>query len=250
MLSKVLLWLIQPSVWVLGLLFAGLVWKQKRRILLIATLSVFWLTGNPFLVSELEKAYAVPAIPFDSLQRSYPFAVVLGGFTKEHMPPADRVHTGRAVDRGRHAIALYQRGYCQGILVTGGLAYGAKDSITEAQKMRQLLMGCGVAAEDILFEPKAKNTYQNALYTRQLMDSLGVGKQKLLLVTSAFHMPRAVACFRKQGLAVTPFPADLRHKTNYSLQDFLLPHPESFFHMQVLIKEWVGYLVYSLVGYI
>jgi uncharacterized SAM-binding protein YcdF (DUF218 family) len=99
----------------------------------------------------------------------------------------------------------------------------------------------------VVLEGRSRNTRENALFTRALIEpSPG---ERWLLVTSAFHMPRAVGCFRNVGLALEAYPADYR--TDGNVRDFL-PFPSIYDGMQltdVAVKEWVGLIVYWFAGY-
>ncbi|MDR7131029.1 uncharacterized SAM-binding protein YcdF (DUF218 family) [Algoriphagus sp. 4150] len=110
----------------------------------------------------------------------------------------------------------------------------------------------GVPAEDIMIEDQSKNTYENSLFTKTFLKEKGIDiDQEFILITSAFHMKRAQACFDKVGLATESFPTDYySHDTKYDIPTLLFPDPYSIFIWHKLSKEWIGILVYKLVGYI
>lgn len=250
-LSFALNWLLRPSTWIVILLFWAILTPKKRKGILIAAFAVFYLFSNPFLISIVYKSWSYSPYPYDELQRTYPCAIILGGATKFGLKPEDRVHSGMAIDRVLHSGQLYQLQKVKKFVVTGGtsLAYEKNDSSSEAQNMGKLLQILGVEERDIFFEDKALNTYQNAVFSKALLDSLGVN-DTVLLVTSAFHMPRALATFEAQGVAVRPFPTDIRALGVYSWQHYLIPDPEWLWYYQVIIKEMVGMLAYRFMGYI
>jgi len=102
----------------------------------------------------------------------------------------------------------------------------------------------GVNGADIIHENQAKNTYQNALYTAKIVD-----ETPLLLITSAFHMPRARACFEKQRLKLDVYPVDFRARSSYTIKD-LVPSLHAMDQWHTITKEIVGLIVYKMMGYI
>ena len=105
-------------------------------------------------------------------------------------------------DRLVHAVALYKAGKAPVILVTGGSAQGDR---SEAQVMRDILEVMGVPRGVILMEERSRNTHDNAVYSTELLQQREL--RRILLVTSAFHMRRALALFEGRGLEVIPAPA-------------------------------------------
>ena len=79
--------------------------------------------------------------------------------------------------------------------------------MSEARLLAKVLADCQVPEEDIILEEKARNTYENALYSQKILTKI-FPNQTYLLITSAFHTPRALACFRKQQLKVKAFSTD------------------------------------------
>lgn len=119
---------------------------------------------------------------------------------------------------------------------------------TEADGARLLFTGLGLAPERLIFEDKSRNTRENALFTKALVDPKP--GERWLLVTSAWHMPRAMGVFRKAGFAVEAFPVD--YLTEEKLSDFVRVSgraPRGLGIADDGLKEWAGLLAYRLVGY-
>jgi hypothetical protein len=91
----------------------------------------------------------------------------------------------------------------------------------------------GIAPDRLLLETKARNTYENAVFTQQLIAPLA--EERWLLVTSAVHMPRAVGCFRRAGFTVLPWPVTMSAERSAGWMEFAK-------------HEWVGLLVYRFLG--
>ena len=203
--------------------------------------AVVLLFSNPIvadaMLGSLENDY--PTRPTDG----YPMAdmiVVLGGVTGPLLPPRQHVEAMSGIDRLIEGIRLLRLHKARAMLVTGGV--GGTTAVTEAERLRDLALEYGVRERQILVEMEARNTHQNAVYVRQRLEQLEMGR--VLLVTSASHMWRAAACFRKQGLQVIPVPADIEVVPRpFGLARFL-PHADAMTYSSRAFKEYVGYAVY------
>ena len=118
---------------------------------------------------------------------------------------------------------------------------------SEAESAATLLQEWAVPGQAILLENKSRNTRENALFSRQILQSRGASR--ILLVTSAFHMPRASAVFRKLGFQVIPAPANFQTAEDQGLLLRILPSAESLAGSELALKEWLGLLVYRLRGW-
>jgi uncharacterized SAM-binding protein YcdF (DUF218 family) len=155
-----------------------------------------------------------------------------------------------AGDRLIQAMRLWRAGKAQTIIVSGGNLPWGRPSASEASVAAELLHAYGIPPDSIIVESNSRNTHQNAINTA------GIWRERRfrsgLLVTSATHMPRALASFRKVGLDVAPWPADFRghsYPLVYSVFD-LLPDASSLDKTTTAIKEWLGLAVYRLRGWV
>ena len=175
--------------------------------------------------------------------------VLGGGTSRGPAAPGQTPELTDSADRLFYAARLFHSGKAPLILFSGG-AVRLLDSgrlASEAEAATQLLQEWVVPAQAILLENKARNTRENALFSRQILQSRGASH--ILLVTSAFHMPRAAAVFRKLGFQVTPAPADFRSWDDEGPLLSLLPDAQSLVKSQLALKEWLGLLVYRLRGW-
>jgi uncharacterized SAM-binding protein YcdF (DUF218 family) len=110
----------------------------------------------------------------------------------------------------------------------------------------------GMPETDILTEEKSVNTHENAVFTKEFLGKNGISTdQEFVLITSAFHMPRSEKCFAKVGLKTIPFPVDYySHDIKYDLPSLLYPRAEALYNWQILFKEFLGLLMYRVLGYI
>lgn len=111
---------------------------------------------------------------------------------------------------------------------------------------------CGVDPEDILIESTSRNTHQNAVHVKQLLKEHGLFDKKHVLLTSSYHMRRAAGCFRKEDFKILEFSTDFstalpQYRYNISM---FMPSVQVLEGWEFLIKEWVGYIVYWMVGYL
>ena len=194
--------------------------------------------------------WEIPPLPYRQLQGEYDAAIVLSGVTASDKGPHDRVHLHKGGDRIMHAVQLYKLGLAKKILITGGSGLLETDSISESERMQRVMILSGIPEKDILLEESSRNTYENAQFSKPLLDE-HFPAGRFLLVTSAFHMRRSMACFEKAGVAVQPFSTDFYSTdTAYRFEHFVIPYAEAIATWGKLLKEWFGIITYKLMGYI
>ena len=172
--------------------------------------------------------------------------VLLGGDVGLPVPPRteSQLHGNRLL----HAFRLFEAGKAPLILVTGGNVFPQEGLSAEATYSKAILAGWGVPDDAILTESKSRNTRQNALYSHQILSAQGI--DRILLVTSAFHMPRAAAVFRHAGFEVMPSPSSVS-VTDYRRPKLLdwWPSLGNLGKAQALMRERLGIFVYRLRGW-
>ena len=177
--------------------------EKKPAAAVAGIVFVFYLLSTSIvsdaLVRGLEAEYTPPENPSGDV------IVMLGGGALLDTPDVDGTGTLCASPANRllTVVRLYRRLNIP-ILLSGGQVYA--DTGTEALIEKRVLMSLGVPEKDILIEAESLNTTQNAKFSSKILKERGFVQP--ILVTSAFHMPRAVLCFEKQGVAVTPYPTD------------------------------------------
>jgi uncharacterized SAM-binding protein YcdF (DUF218 family) len=145
-----------------------------------------------------------------------------------------------------HAVELYREGRPCLVLLTGGRADDDRHHPACAAVMGAFLTDVGVSPADLVLESEARSTYENALRSAHELSRRHI--RKIVLVTEAFHMPRAVACFRKQGLEVVPAPCHYQAIITPEFPLDFIPDPAAASHFLTLTHEWVGILWYWLNG--
>ncbi|MBL7812159.1 MAG: YdcF family protein [Bacteroidetes bacterium] len=246
-MSKLFVILLRPICWAVALGIWALLTKntrRRKRILIILTVMLF-LVSNKVLVNEMARAWETEP---PQTHAAFPaMAIVLGGYAEEDTD-RNRVQMSEAADRLYSAVILYRLGSIQKILLSGGSVSLTGKVKPESDIVKPYLIQLGVDSTDILVENRSRNTMENAEYSASLP---GVEKNKpVLLITSAFHMRRAFATFKKAGFKPVPWPVHFisdkgRH---YTFADWILPSSEALFRFDAISKEWVGYLVYAATG--
>ncbi len=244
---------------ILLIIATALLWSKPRLATIPIALALVVLLASSngwvseWLVRSLEYQYLPPA--------SLPTAdaiVVLGGATKPPIPPRPWVDVSEEGDRVFHAANLYKAGKAPKIILSGGRVDWEGDNVfPESQDMATLLESMGVPATVLIQEPNSRNTRENAVNVKQIMQAQNI--KTVLLVTSALHMPRSLWIFRKLGIEATPAPTDflVTNETHAEMQSSLpaitlnlLPEAERLRSTTRALKEYVGIGVYWLRGWL
>ncbi len=250
--SKTLHFLTTPLV-IICVLFLLAVFIRSQRWkyrLLLAGLTLLLFCSNDFIANELMLAWEIPPTPLAKIKKHYTWGIILSGVVKADMEPKDRVYFQRGADRVTHALQLYKAGAIEKILVSGGNTKLFNATQPEADEIASALVMMGVNPGDILTENKSRNTHESAVEVKSILTDKAK-PEDCLLITSAFHMRRSVACFAKVGWNTDPYSTDfLSHKRKFSIDGLLIPNVDALVNWHVLMKEWVGYVAYTVAGYI
>jgi uncharacterized SAM-binding protein YcdF (DUF218 family) len=178
----------------------------------------------------------------------YDYAIVLGGVTSYFDRKQQQIGFNRSVDRLMQAIKLYKKGIVKKIVFTGGDATILQKDVKEADVIKQYLIDIGIPENDMIFENQSKNTYENATFVYQVLKPSK--NDNILLITSAFHMKRALGCFVKAGMNPDYFVADrFSGKRKFTPDHLLIPRTETLDRWSMLFHEISGYIIYKIMGY-
>ena len=254
LLTKILSQIAYPLL--ASLLLAGgagvLLWRGRRRlggVLLSIALGWLWLWSTPvfsdWLRATLEQRY--PAMRLEQLPTA-DVIVVLGGALEAAAPPARLdPNLGAAADRIWYAARLYRAGKAPRVLVSGGQLPWSGVEQPESSVMAELLQEWGVPAAAILQESASRTTRENRDYSLPLLHAHGV--RRVLLVTSALHMPRALALFRVSDFEIIPAPTDFEiYSVNNAHLLRWLPDAQALADSSRAFKEYLGLWVNRLAG--
>lgn len=255
--SKLLSFATQPLAWVAALFAVALLCIPRKRALGLrlgwATLALLLLLGwwplSDALLRALEVQEPAPAwaaSPQAPEWQRYAGVVVLGGALEPSWVRAGngQVALNGAAERMTMAVVLMRQHPQLRLLFTGGEGELHTTGEPEAVQAREFFQSMGVPAQRMRFESKSRTTYENAVLSAALP---GVDRTRpWLLVTSAWHMPRALATFRAEGWNVTPYPVDYRTGTRTPWTQYGLG--KSVWRWQLALHEWAGLLAYRLAG--
>jgi uncharacterized SAM-binding protein YcdF (DUF218 family) len=250
-LSKILFYILMPATLIACILIFAIVTKNEKRkkIALYTCLFLFLFFGNIGITNQFFLLWEPEPIALSKLQ-NYDLGIVLTGVTNHDKEPHDRVYFNKGADRVLHTVQLYKMGKLKKILITGGSGRINGEGISEATDMKKVFLLCGVPDSVLILELNSRNTRENALFTKKMIDSLNLKGSKLL-ITSAFHMPRSKACFDKVGLKTDIFPTDFSGGAiSYTPDVWIVPSENAFVGWHVLFHEWIGYLMYLVMGYV
>lgn len=206
---------------------------------------------NPLIISLVLRWWEVAPVPYAEIGRPYPIAVVLTGMADLERLPADRLHFTSSVDRINHTIELYKKGLAKEILISGGSGSVLKPELKEAPRLKDYAIAAGVPPQVITVEDNSRNTYENAKFSMDVLKQNGYDKDTFLLVTSAFHMRRAAACFEKENARFVCFSTGYISKPmNWTPHELIVPSLDAMSKWHLLVHEWIGLIAYTLAGYV
>lgn len=173
--------------------------------------------------------------------------LVLGGALENEVTTSrGGIELNQAGDRFVETLRLALHHPQVRILVSGGDGSIGGAYEGEAEASERLFSAFGIPADRLIKENASRTTYENALQTKELLAREGLSG--CLLITSAFHMPRSVALFRKAEIALTPWPVDYRTSGVLRLGfDFTQPTSNAQL-TSTAVREWIGLFGYYLTG--
>jgi len=113
---------------------------------------------------------------------------------------------------------------------------------SQSDVARHIILGAGIDSSRIVFENKSQNTCEGARLAFQSLNP--EPDEDWLLVTSAYHMPRAIACFRATDWEVVPYPTDYNYHTGFQVHLFT----ENLANIDLAVHEWIGLIYYRILG--
>ena len=252
-LSKLFGFISYPLNWILFLLGYGVLKKdvQKKQRAITVAFFLLFVMSNPFISNRVFRAYEYPEVNMNTLHDTFDIGIVLGGFSDFFVYPTDdRLNFTSGANRVTDALVLYKRGILKKLMISSGDAPFQLIKEKESVEAKKFLIQIGVKAEDIIIESKSVNTYENAKFTKEIIDR-DYPNARCMLISSAFHLPRAKACFDKIGLKTFPFPAHFfAEKLTASPLSYISPDVQTFAKWKDVFREWFGLLAYKMRGYI
>jgi uncharacterized SAM-binding protein YcdF (DUF218 family) len=248
-LSKTLDALLSPFTWSIGLIAVGLLLpgrSVRRRLCAIAGLGVLLLFSFEPFANELERDLEGSATRTYRGDVVYDAVILLGGLV-ERAGASGEPSYNDSVERLIVTYDLLRTHRAQHAIISGGVLDPAVPSFVEANVLARQLVDWGVAPDRIAVEAHSRNTHENAVESKRIAGERGW--TRLLVVTSAFHMPRAAGCFRAEGLAVDTLPVDYRAYDPTRFSGSWLPRAAYLERSTMAVREWFGLRIYRLQGY-
>jgi uncharacterized SAM-binding protein YcdF (DUF218 family) len=237
--AKVAWFLLQPSSLMVGAVIAGTLlghtaWRRLARGLLWGAIAALLVCGlsplGDVLIGPLERRF--PRVELERGGTPIAGIIVLGG-----------AEDGRAA--GTPQLAALNEPQAR-LVFTGGSASLMREEPPEAEAAGRLFEALGIAKGRLELETQSKDTFQNAVLTARMINPKP--GERWLLVTSAWHMPRAIGCFRRAGFAVEPWPVDYRAPRPLKLSRMNDSIPEGLKRIDFVAREYVGLVAYYLRG--
>lgn len=254
LLSKILWIAINPFNVILALLVLGwlLLFKKPavgKRLIGMGLLIIF-LAGSGFLPGIMMRSLE-NRIPAGTIPSKINGVIVLAGMVNMKSSRKGLIELTEQSDRIIEGIIMVQRYSGAKLIIIGGsgsLKQG--ENLKEADYLKKLAISLGVNEERIFIERNSRNTHEHAVALAKILHT-EEGWQ-WVLITSAFHMPRSLGCFMKEGLNVIPYPVDYKTtvdvSNNFSIVSFL-PTMGNLSSFNIALHEWLGLVTYRFMSY-
>ena len=243
-ISKILIYLIHPITWIIGLLIYSLFTKNLRRkkTFALTSLGLLLIFTNPLLLDITARCWDIKESSIDNLPKSE-CAIVLGGFTNEDNNK--RGYFNSSSDRFLEGLKLFASKKVNRILITSGNSNLLPTSFREADWVKTQMNTFGIGDSTVIIEDQARNSIENAIFSKRILDSLHL-HSPYILITSAYHMRRSKYIFEKNGVGVIPFPCNyIAGRQAFSFSQ-LIPESGVMSSWNLYIKEFIGLLAYKL----
>jgi uncharacterized SAM-binding protein YcdF (DUF218 family) len=244
-LSKIFVVFFYPLSWIFLLLLVAVITKvpHRRKRILIAAVVLLFLFSNTFLLNAFAKAWDIRTMP-PTIGKPYSCGIVLGGFASED--DRGEGYFNGSSDRFIEAAKLKTTNRVAKILISSGAAFLTEYKWNEADYVATQFKALNFADSAVLVENKSRNTLENAAFSKKVLLAHHLAPP-YLLITSAFHMRRALYTFKKTGLDVVPYPCDfIAGKEKGSFLDALIPSASTLYNWNLYTKEVIGLVTYSL----
>ena len=253
-ISKFLNFFISPVTWIILLLIGAFVCKNKklRKTCLFGSIAVFIIFTNSVLVgyvkSQTIKEYCQANI---DTTKQYRLAIVMGGFASINKQTGQLQYEQDRADRLWEAVRLWRKGTVEQILITGDpSSVIEKDGTSTASQFLQYMNEMQIPQSVFVLEQQALNSTENARYTAALLKQMNVPDTACVLITSATHMKRSLKCFAQEGLYPDYLPVHTQFLTTTINHKDFYPSWKAAVEWQELLNEWIGEIIYRVMGYI
>ncbi|MCO6498113.1 MAG: YdcF family protein [Chitinophagaceae bacterium] len=230
-----------PLNYILILAISGYLIKRKmwKRICYTAAVVGFLVFSNPALFNAYAKWYQPKPVVLPE-NSHYSFGIVPGGFGS--VDDEGDGYFNSASDRFLQAVRLYKTGVIDHILISGGNSRDNDKAFREGAWAKQQMIQFGVPDSVIYIEDLSKGTKENAINSARILDSLNA-KGPFVLISSAFHIPRAEAQYRNAGLDIIAYPCNYTEGRGPFKVSELIPSFNTLLSWPRYLKEIVGRII-------
>jgi uncharacterized SAM-binding protein YcdF (DUF218 family) len=250
-LSKILDVALSPLAWALALCLYAVPRKKPRRgqrWAALAAAGILYVFSIEPTANALARALETPSTSTAKADVVYDAVVLLGGLVDDRASATfGAPQYNEDVERLTVTFDLLRAGRAKQVIITSGALDASRAEVVEARVLAKQLTDWGIEPDRVIVEDQARNTYENAVFTAKLARERGLGR--LLLVTSAMHMPRALDCFRAVALDVDAMPVDYRSFDSSRFSSSWLPRAGFLAQSSGVLREVFGRYVYRLRGY-
>ena len=248
-LPKIILFLLLPPSSLIIVMALGVLlirrYPRLAKIFIVFGLSVLYLLSirpiSDALIKPLESSF--PPLKASSINSANVIVVLTGGVAdlswRSISPQPSRTSLSRLV----YGVTLYKQVPGTNIIISGGSGDPEKQNISEADAMKDMAIALGVPAKDMLIERDSRNTIESVNALRRF-----VGDKSIILVTSAYHMKRAVAMFKKMGMNVVPAPTDYMSEQKKVSIYSLIPKANHLLTSSTAFYEYISFIWYRVNG--
>lgn len=224
-----------PFTWLIILLVAGYFIRRKalRRVCYIVALVIFLIFSSPALYNQYAEWYQPkPATLAENAHHS--FGILAGGFGS--VDADGNGYFNSSSDRFLQTVKLYKAGIINQILISGGNSKKKDNGFEEGKWAKQEMIPFGIPDSVIFVEDRSDNTKENAANSKKILDSL-LAPPPYVLITSAFHLPRAKRLYEQSGMEIIPFPCNYTEGRGPFQFSELIPDITVMFNWSKFIRE-------------
>jgi uncharacterized SAM-binding protein YcdF (DUF218 family) len=182
--------------------------------------------------------------------KQYKIAIVMGGFASMNKATGQMRYEKDRADRLWESVRLWRNGHVEKILITGDpTSIIQSDGSSTVSLFLPYMAEMGVPPEVFILEQQAKDTRQNAVNTAALLREKGIDDADCLLITSAVHGKRSLACFAKVGIYPDYLPVNIYDKPDKINHRSFYPEWKAVVEWEEILNEWIGEWAYRVMGY-
>lgn len=242
-LSKILPLFVLPIGITLLLIGAGI--ARRRRWPLVAALAVLWISSMPLVAGRLARAVEEGAIRVPVRRVPSADAIVVLSTGRVTAPGPEAVSEWTDADRFFGGVQLFRAGKAPLLVFTGGWSPWEPEAPLEGDVLAEYATNMGIPRDQVLTTGRVFNTAEEAVAVSALLKARQAGSPHIILVTSAFHLPRARLLFERAGLAVSVFPVDFAGTGGGAVGVMdVVPTAGALAQTQMAVRELYGRLYY------